>query len=238
MFLCRCSLFAEQELWPGKTFWHDRLSQAFGLIPHTTFAGEHIDWKRLWEERSSSAKRIRRLQVSLLCSSFTSPASYVSKEEYFLPSLETCQSSTFPLPRKGKTSLPVLFSTASLKTTLSTVHCFALTHLGFPPWEVKFSLGAGGEPQSPWYLKHTVFLSQLLGNTQGNSAANITGIYKHEEKFNRKLQTVARLVLPLTLLSVKHWWSMSLAPSSALPQLLQYIFKLGCPSYTLTMEPT
>jgi len=77
---------------------------------------------------------------------------------------------------------------------------------------------------------------------QGNSAASITGIYKHEESLNRKLHTVARglvfFFLPLTLLLVKHWWScISLPPSSTLIQLLQYICKLRCPSYTLTVEP-
>lgn len=107
-------------------------------------------------------------------------------------------------PLKGKPSLPVPFSTVIPEHTLSTVHCFDIFRIF--PQRSKFSSGAGEEPQSLWYPKHRAFLSQVLGNMQGSSAASITGIYKHEESLNRKLETVARgLFFFLFNSSCYHW---------------------------------
>lgn len=198
LFLCRCSLFAEQELQQGKGFWCNRLPWAFGLIPHVPFfASEHGDLGSLREGCCSPARRLKTLQASLLWSSFRSVASDISKEEYFilcLPSLEI-MSIIHLSPPKGKTALPVPFSTASLKTVIhSSLLSFDIFRIF--PQRSKFSSGAGGEPQSPRYPKHTAFLSQLLGNMQGSGAASITGIYKREESLNGKLQAVARVCFP------------------------------------------
>lgn len=164
------------------------------------FASECGGLRRLWEECCSPARSLRRLQVSLLWLSFRNPVSDISKEEYF-----TFHESyiTHLLHLKGKPSLPVPFSTAILEHTLSTVHCFDIFRIF--PQRSRFSSGAEEEPQSLWYPKHRAFLSQVLGNMQGSSAGSTTGIYKHEENLNRKLQTVARVCFGFFNSPCYHW---------------------------------
>lgn len=107
------------------------------------------------------------------------------------PPWKLCQSSTFSPQRKNSSASSLQHCESENCVIHSSLLCFDTFRIF--PQRSKFSLGAGGEPQSPWYPKHTAFLSQLLGNTQGSSAASIAGIYKHEESLNRKLQTVARV---------------------------------------------
>lgn len=145
MFLCRCSLFAEQELQQDKGFWCNRLPWAFGLTPHVPFfASEHGDLRSLWEGCCSPVRRLKTLQASLLWSSFRSVASDISKEEYFilcLPSLEI-MSIIHLFPPKEK-QLCQFLSALQVWKLLSTVHCFLLTYLGFFPREVSFLQGQG-----------------------------------------------------------------------------------------------
>lgn len=147
-------------------------------------------WTQRGCRRSAVPQREgQEAEVSLLWSSFMRLASSISKEEYFilhLPSLEMMSISHLsPPPTQGKTAPPLPISTASLKSTKSTVRRFALTYLGFSPRKSSFLQGQG-ENLSHHDIQNT---QPSFYSTQGSSTASITGIYKHEESLNRKLQT-------------------------------------------------
>lgn len=131
MFLCRCSLFAKQELEQGKAFlpWQD--ISGFWDSSHAL----PCQWTQK-PEGCSLARRLRRLPISLFWSRVLHLL-FPKRNIYSLSPLPETHVNLSPLHTpKEKSSATFL-----LKTILSTVHCFALTFLGFSPWEPSFLQG-------------------------------------------------------------------------------------------------